>query len=66
MLNSLFFRFLGFAEAHVVSAHQSGQQEHGGKLHADQVRTIQGHPNFLRSYRSGAEARSAASHQVND
>jgi len=63
MLN---LRFFGFAEAQVIRAHQAREQKHGGKLHANQVRTEQGYPNLLWFHRASAQTRGAAPHQIKD
>src|ERR1700757_3139002 len=63
MLN---LRFFGFAEAQMIRAHQAREQKHGGKLHANQVRTEQDYRNFLRFQGASAQARGATPHQIKD
>jgi len=63
MLDLLFFVF---AEAQVIGAHQASQQKHRGKLDANQIRTKQGYPDFLRFHGASGQARGPDPHQVKD
>src|SRR5580704_3664985 len=63
MLN---LRILGFAVAEVISADQAGQQEHGTEFHSNHIGSEQRYRHFLRSRCARAQARGAASRQIDN
>ena len=50
----------------MICTHQPRQQEHGGQLHTDHVRSKQGDPNCFGSSGAGSQARGCASCQIDD
>src|SRR5208283_866945 len=66
ILSLRFFSFSVFAKAQVICTHQPRQQEHGGQLHANHVRTEQADPDLLRSCGFRTQTSGCGARQTHD